>query len=96
MRKFVLVLLASLSLMLGLVGSAMAAPSAEHYPSNPNACVGYSSTSANFVYQGEDPDKYRSDQAHGDYPTEGAGEQGRKDDIRWIWSVSDCDRGLAE
>jgi hypothetical protein len=61
-RRIFTVLLGSL-MFLGVCGSIGAAPS--HYPTNPNACVGASSTSANAAYQAEDPDKYRSDQAHG-------------------------------
>jgi hypothetical protein len=61
-RRIFTVILGSL-LFLGVSVSAGAAPT--HYPTNPNACVGASSTSANAAYQAEDPDKYRSDQAHG-------------------------------
>lgn len=89
MRKFVLVVVASLSLTLGMVGSASAAPS--NFPTNPKACVGYSSTSANAAYQSEDPDKYRSDQARGEsYLGLPAGERGRQDDVQNIRSGGQC------
>src|SRR5688500_3059965 len=96
MRMFVLVFLASLSLTLGMVGAASAAPSPDHYPSNPNACVRYSSTSANTAYQGEDAAKYRDQQARGEEYTAGgtyvpAGEQGRRDDVQNIFA--ECEAG---
>ena len=61
-RRIFTVLLGSL-MFLGVSGSIGAAPS--NYPTNTNACVGASSTTANAQFQAEDPDKYRSDQAHG-------------------------------
>lgn len=92
MRKFVLVVVAALSLTLGMFGSASAAPS--NFPENPKACVGHSSTTANAQFQSEDPDKYRSDQARGEYvPGQGAGEQGRKDDVQRIFNGCSPDGG---
>jgi hypothetical protein len=57
-------------------------PAPSNYPTNPNACVGASSTSANAQYQAEDPDKYRSDQAHGQ--RDDLGRPGRADSVSQI------------
>jgi hypothetical protein len=82
MRKFVLVCLASLSLSLGLVGSASATPSPENYPTNPNACIGRSTVGANAIFKDADPAKFRDEQARGEtYLGVPAGEPGRRDDI---------------
>ena len=86
MRKFMLIVVASLSLTLGLFGSASAAPS--HFPENPKACVGHSSTTANAAYQSQDPDKFRADQAHGEYGTDN--QQGRRDDVQDIFNEPRC------
>jgi len=63
---------------------ASAAPS--NFPDNPNACVGYSSTTANAQFQTLDPDKFRADQAHGDWGP--FNEQGRRDDVN---AIPQCD-----
>ena len=49
---------------LGLGAGASAAPN--NYPTNLNACVGTSLTTANTAFQSTDPDKFRSDQARAD------------------------------
>ena len=46
-----------------IVTPMMASAAPSNYPENPHACVGYSSTTANTVYQGSDPAKYRDEQA---------------------------------
>src|SRR4051794_14586615 len=46
-----------LAITLTAVGSAAAAP--ENFPTNPNACAGNSSTTADTAYQASDPDKLR-------------------------------------
>ena len=92
MRKFVLILLASLSLTLGVVGTASATPQEANYPSNPNACVGASSTKANAVFKGDDPAKFRDEQARGEAylgDPNTAGERGRQDDVQAIQECED-------
>ena len=81
MRKFVLVVVASMSLTLGMIGSASAAPS--NFPENPKACVGHSSTTANAMFQSEDADKYRSEQVRGMYESDT--QRGRKDNVQDIF-----------
>lgn len=78
-RRLFTVLLGSM-MFLGVSGSIGAAPS--HFPTNPNACVGASSTTANAQFQSADPDKYRSDQAHGQL--DDLGRPGRADSVSQI------------
>ncbi len=81
-------LLAS-ALLLGSIAGVGAAPSPENTPSNPKACVGISSTTANAAFQDADPDKFRSEQARG-LPVLGSpgGERGRADDVN---AIPQCD-----
>lgn len=81
----------ALSLTFGLAGASMAAPS--NYPTNPNACVGNSSTTANAIFQSSDPDKFRSDQARED-----DGQPGRADSVAAIPQCADSgiDRGVTK
>ena len=79
MKRALVAGLLGLSITLGAVGVASADPSPDHYPTNPNACVGNSSTSANHDYQDADPDKLRSDQARED-----DGQLGRADEVAAI------------
>jgi hypothetical protein len=67
----------ALTLTLGTAAATMAAPS--NYPTNPNACVGTSSTTANAAFQSVDPDKFRSDQARQE-----DGQPGRADSVAQI------------
>jgi hypothetical protein len=77
MKRTVLASVAGLSLLLGTAGATLAAPS--HFPDNPQACVGTSSTTANAAFQAVDPDKFRSDQARQD-----DGQPGRADSVAQI------------
>jgi hypothetical protein len=69
-----------------IVTPMMASAAPSNYPENPNACVGYSSTTANTVYQDADPAKFRDEQAHGAANPGGGSEQGRQDDIQGIFA----------
>ena len=82
MRKALLILFASLSLTLGIAGTASAEPS--NFPTNPNACRGNSATTANAAFQDIDSAKFRDEQARGEAVFGVTGEQGRKDDVRAI------------
>jgi hypothetical protein len=73
-----------LAITLTTVGTAAADPS--NFPTNPNACVGNSSTTANVAYQ--DPDKERSDQARQD-----DGQPGRADSVANIPQCQGIDHG---
>jgi len=81
-------LLAS-ALLLGSIAGAAAAPS--NPPTNPQACVGTSSTTANTAFQALDPDKFRSDQARLD-----DGQPGRADSVNAIpqCQAAGLDRGV--
>ena len=74
MRKYLALLAAMVVVGAVMAMSAFSAPS--NFPTNPNACVGNSSTTANAVYQSSDPDKFRSDQARAD-----DGQPGRADSV---------------
>ncbi|GAA1908228.1 hypothetical protein [Williamsia serinedens] len=70
------------------VAPAGAAPST--FPTNPNACVGASSTTANAQLQDASPSKFRSDQARAD-----DGQPGRADSVAVIpqCKAAGLDRG---
>ncbi|MBA2277704.1 MAG: hypothetical protein H0W06_08045 [Chloroflexia bacterium] len=81
----------ALSFTLGTVGVIGAEPS--NFPTNPEACVGTSSTTANVAFQEVDPDKLRSDQARAD-----DGQPGRADSVAVIPQcvASENDRGVID
>jgi hypothetical protein len=64
MKRPVLAQAIGAMLTLGIGVTASAAPS--NFPTNPNACVGISSTTANVTFQDVDPSKFRSMQARED------------------------------
>ena len=79
----------AVSFLLGTAGEIGAEPTND--PTNPNACVGTSSTSANRAFQAQDPDKFRGDQARAD-----DGQPGRADAVAVIPQclATDNDRGV--
>ena len=77
------------ALLFGSIVGAAAAPST--FPTNPQACVGTSSTTANEAFQSADPSKFRSTQARRD-----DGQPGRADDVNAIpqCRTAGLDRGV--
>ena len=86
MKRSIVVLAIAATLGVGTGGVANADPTNPPTDQNPNACVGTSSTTANVIYQQEDPDKLRSDQARAD------GQPGRADAVNVIPQCIDAGR----
>jgi hypothetical protein len=85
MKRYALSLVGAVVLGLSVAGAASAAPT--NFPENPNACVGFSSTTANAAFQDLDPDKFRSEQARGEeFLGLAGGERGRQDDVNDIFA----------
>ena len=71
LKRLAVTMMGAAILVVGGVGGHAAFAEPSNFPTNPEACVGNSSTTANVVYQSIDPSKFRSTQARADDGTPG-------------------------